>query len=243
MKTNLPAIKQENALAILSKTKNLLSITNRLLSKNEMQEIVQGFTHKYLYLTCCVGSVYAVAITPDGKQIVYGGNDEIIKIRDIYSGVCIKTLEGHSSYVNSIAITPDGKKIVSGSYDNTIKIWDIESGACLKTIKGHSNGIESISIASDGTHIVSGGDAFNCTIKVWDKESGAYLKTLEGGPTGWIATIAITPDGKQIVSICDYNTIKIWDIFSGEIVYELVKPSNYFSVALYKDGQLIAFIQ
>ncbi|MEE1020396.1 MAG: WD40 repeat domain-containing protein [Bacteroidales bacterium] len=36
---------------------------------------------------------------------------------------CFKTLNGHSSFVNSVAYSPDGKKIVSGSQDKTVKIW------------------------------------------------------------------------------------------------------------------------
>ena len=36
---------------------------------------------------------------------------------------CLKTLNGHSSFVNSVACSPDGTKIISGSSDKTIKIW------------------------------------------------------------------------------------------------------------------------
>lgn len=36
---------------------------------------------------------------------------------------CLKTLVGHSSFVNSVAYSLDGRKIISGSSDGTIKIW------------------------------------------------------------------------------------------------------------------------
>ena len=47
--------------------------------------------------------------------------------------ICLKTLEGHSYYINSVAYSPDGTKIISGSDDKTIKIWDANTGECLKT--------------------------------------------------------------------------------------------------------------
>ena len=45
---------------------------------------------------------------------------------DVTKFKCLKTLEGHSSYVPSVAFSPDGTKIISGSLDGTIKIWGEE---------------------------------------------------------------------------------------------------------------------
>jgi len=65
-------------------------------------------------------------MTPDGKNIISGSNDELIKIWDL-NGNCLKTLEGHKDRITSLIITPDSKNIVSGSYDKIIKIWDLET--------------------------------------------------------------------------------------------------------------------
>ena len=43
----------------------------------------------------------------------------------------IRTLDGHSSHVESVAISPDNTKIVSGSNDNTIKVWGLDTGKLL----------------------------------------------------------------------------------------------------------------
>ena len=42
------------------------------------------------------------------------------------SFVCLRTLTGHTSYVESASYSPDGTKIVSASKDDTIKIWGLE---------------------------------------------------------------------------------------------------------------------
>ncbi len=70
-------------------------------------------------------SVNTVTITPDSTKIVSGSWDYTIKIWNLATGECLRTLEGHLDSVNSVAITLDGTKIVSGSCDNTIKIWGI----------------------------------------------------------------------------------------------------------------------
>ncbi|RNA23008.1 WD40 repeat-containing, partial [Brachionus plicatilis] len=58
----------------------------------------------------------------DGK-IVSGSSDKTIKIWDKDTFECLKTINGHNSYVNCLAIMQDWK-IVSRSSDKTIKIWD-----------------------------------------------------------------------------------------------------------------------
>ena len=49
----------------------------------------------------------------------------------------IKTLTGHSSYVNSVSFSPDGKHVASGSNGRTVKVWSVESGECVTTFEGH----------------------------------------------------------------------------------------------------------
>ena len=80
----------------------------------------------------------SVAITPDGKYIISGGNDNTINLMEISSGKILQTFEDYTEEydeeyddVNSIVITPDGKYIISGGTDCTIKLWEIRSGKLL----------------------------------------------------------------------------------------------------------------
>jgi WD40 repeat protein len=86
-------------------------------------------------------SVQAVAITPDGKQVVSASDDITLK-----SGICTPgaerfTLSGYSRYVMAVAITPDGKQVVSASDDSilNLKVWDLHTGAERFTLRGHSS--------------------------------------------------------------------------------------------------------
>jgi WD40 repeat protein len=47
---------------------------------------------------------------------------------DLETGRALRTLEGHSGYVNGLAVTPDGQRAVSASYDKTLKVWDLDTG-------------------------------------------------------------------------------------------------------------------
>ena len=87
---------------------------------------------------------------------------------DVTNFTCLKTFEGHSSYVSSVAYSPDGTKIISGSDDKTIKIWDANTGQCLKSLEGHSDYVNSVAFSPDGTKIISG--STDTTVKIWGEE-------------------------------------------------------------------------
>ena len=58
------------------------------------------------------GPVLAVAVTPDGTQIITAGDDGIARIWDRASGQQVgPALTGHTRPVFAVAVTPDGTQI------------------------------------------------------------------------------------------------------------------------------------
>jgi WD40 repeat protein len=56
------------------------------------------------------GPVPAVAVTPDGRQIVTGGDDGTARLWDRTSGQLQTTLTGQPRPVTAVAVTPDGRQ-------------------------------------------------------------------------------------------------------------------------------------
>ena len=154
---------------------------------------------------------------------------EQISICDIESGGnIIDFLEGyaqnHSTKVNSLTITPDGKTLISSGGDNqeTISLW-------LGYYEELEEGDEEIYFdVPDGDEI----------IKLWDITKSRYIKTLEGH-TDRVYSLAVTPDGKNIVSGSRDNTIKIWDIQNGECIRTLKGHTDAVHSVITQDGKTI----
>jgi len=52
---------------------------------------------------------------------------------DLESGDELRTLAGHTGWVNGVAVSGDGRRAISASSDQTLKVWDVESGEEIAT--------------------------------------------------------------------------------------------------------------
>ena len=157
------------------------------------------------------GHVSSISVTPDGKRAVSSSVDFSLRVWDLESGHCLRTL-ADTVCASSLSVTPDGKRAVSGSKDHTLRVWDLESGCCLRILEGHTESVNSVSVTPDGKRAVSGSK--DNTLRVWDLESGCCLRILEGHTEG-VNSVSVTPDGKKAVSGSSDNTLRVWDLKTG----------------------------
>ena len=125
----------------------------------------------------------------------------------------IRTLSGHTAWVNGCAISPAGDFIVSASSDGTLKVWDTRTGEEHLTLRGHSSKVYGCAISPAGDFIVS--TSADQTLKVWDTRTGEERRTLRGH-TDAVWGCAISPAGNSIVSASSDGTLKVWDAHTGE---------------------------
>jgi WD40 repeat protein len=121
-------------------------------------------------------SVNSVAFSPDGRLLASGscgqGNYIIIctqgeiRLWEVASGREVRSLSGHTSWVNSVAFSPDGRLLASGSHDKTIKLWEVASGREVRSLTGHTDEVTSVAFSPDGRLLASG--SRDETIKLWD---------------------------------------------------------------------------
>ena len=79
------------------------------------------------------------------NKLASGSFDNTIKIWNLDSSKCVKTLVGHKSSVVSLQLLANNK-LASGSFDNTIKIWNLDNGECVKTLVGHTKMVNSLQL-------------------------------------------------------------------------------------------------
>ena len=56
-------------------------------------------------------------------MVASGSMDETVRLWDVETGACVRTLEGHGDVVYSVRFSPDGRMVVSCSADRTARVW------------------------------------------------------------------------------------------------------------------------
>ncbi len=53
-----------------------------------------------------MGRILNVSLSADGRLLASGGEDSTLKIWDMQTGECLKTLEGHQGWLAALAFIP-----------------------------------------------------------------------------------------------------------------------------------------
>jgi len=189
-------------------------------------------------VTKMIGSISAVAFSPDGKHIAIGDSKGVLQVWNLETEQAVIFCSNHADWIWSIAFNPDGNVIASGSGDHTVRLWSSISGKCLLTLSGHTDWVWSVAFSPDGNTVASSsGDS---TIKLWSVASGSCFSTLNGHKAG-VRDIAFNPKGSLLASGSADRTVKIWSAASGECIMTMTGHSDRVrSVDFSPDGKTVA---
>ncbi|MGH7136347.1 MAG: WD40 repeat domain-containing protein, partial [Pirellulales bacterium] len=170
-------------------------------------------------------SLYAVAISADGKLIATGGYDQEIKLWDAASGQEVRTITGHNGAVFDLAFSPNGKLLASASADRTVKLWDVATGNRLDTFGQPLKEQYAVTFSPDGRRVAAGG--VDNRIRVWSlsdtaKEGTNPLAITRFAHEGAIIELAWSRDGKTLISSAEDRTVRVWD--ADQVIERLSLP-------------------
>jgi WD40 repeat protein len=191
------------------------------------------------------GALMSVAISADGKRALTGSADQTMRLWDVENGTEMRSFVGHTHTVWDVAFSPDGKKALSGCSDGIARLWDLESGKellALETLKGGR--AWTVAFTPDGRQAVTGGgnvfehnDNPEASLRLWELATGNEIRQFQGH-TKDVRCVAISRDGKQLLSGSFDGTMRLWDLQTGKEIKRFAGPGHFVeSVGFTRDGK------
>jgi WD40 repeat protein len=154
---------------------------------------------------------FAPAFSPDGSLLAAPVKGGMVGLWDVKSGQRLALCRGHADEALCVAFSSDGQTLASGSGTGTVKFWDVHAGKEVRTLRGHRHSSNAAAFIPDGKALASGAQA------------------------------AFSPDGKTLASGNGYETVKLWDVQTGEVRATLKgHRTTVSSVAFSPDGKTLA---
>jgi WD40 repeat protein len=157
---------------------------------------------------------------------------------------------GHVTDVDSVQFSQDGRQVLTSDIYETV-LWDVVTGREVRRFLGSGG-----TFSPNGTWVLTGGR--ENTARVWDVATGREVHRFSGGggtfsPDGTLAgrrfvdsakgtltlrftgytetisSVALSPDGKQVLTSSSDNTVRVWDVATGREVRRFYGGDGVFS--------------
>lgn len=240
----------------------LIGSAPKTVERVELKEPAIPQWQRGIRFTAHEGWVNALDISPDGRILVTGGNDQKIGFWDLDTGQLQQTSVTPCP-VSALAFSPSGQILASGGYDHRIQLWrwsDPHSPYRFQdqSLEGHEGSVQTLLFVAEpelqSRCLVSG--SYDQQIRIWDlspdrfgaSSSGASSLVLDGHQ-GSVQCLALDSDRSCLFSGGEDGQILQWNFPDGKTIGSLgqtisalecliLSPDNQYLIAGCSDGTL-----
>jgi WD40 repeat protein len=140
-----------------------------------------------------------------------------------------------ASRVTAVAFSADGGQVHAAAGDGGFRVWDRATGREVRRFGGPA-GAAGAAFAPDGWAVSSGQDG---TVRVWDAATGREVRHF-AGYTPTVVALAVSADGKRLLSLDQGPTLRLWDAERGLPLHSHpLPPGPVRALALSPDGAAV----
>ncbi len=186
------------------------------------------------------GKISSVKFSPDGRLVVTGADDSVMRTADAVSGETVAMIDVVKETstdnlsvlmttvqvltkkpkeiwdcVADVAFTPDGKHIATVCDDGKTKLWDVGTQQRIHVFHEAGYDMNTVDISSDGSLLATGGH--NEKVHVWNVDERTRAAKLTGH-RGSIWSVRFSPDGRLLATGSSDKSIRLWDVETWQCI-------------------------
>ena len=143
----------------------------------------------------------------------------------------------HERQLIRCRFSPCGKYVAAGGLDRLVHVWELDSEKKY-SLAGHQTWIASLVFNPKGKQLFT--SDYHGVIHAWDYAAAGSkpLFTIPKADANITRVLAVTLDGRHLLSAGDDTIVRLWDATSGKLVREFPGHREcVFSLACHPDGK------
>lgn len=184
--------------------------------------------------------ISALAASESGRFLAAAGDDHAIRIVDTQSGKTLRTIGGHSDWIQALEFSRDGQRLYSAGNDGRVLVWQHDYPVQPTELVDLPFAVRSLSLSSEKELLAIGG--FSDEIILWDLAKNEIRFRLQCD-CGDQRCVRFSPDGKQLLCGGRDGELRVWDTSTGvELADFHAHRGRVYVAAFSADGRTVTSV-
>jgi WD40 repeat protein len=191
--------------------------------------------------------------SPDGQTLAMAGYSRDteghpmlrITFADAGTGEGERSTQPVHGQTTRLVYSPDGRRVAAGAVLDMgyclLRVWNAETGLLEAEFPMRTQHILGLAFSPDNQRLYadSGGFATPAEVKCYDLTSQREVLSFRGHEET-IFGLALSADGKRLVTVSADKSVRIWDAATGAELFSLRGPAAWTCVAMSSDNRYLA---
>lgn len=156
------------------------------------------------------GRVHALAFLPNQRVLLSAGDDRRLRFWGLGVNRCLEVVQGHVGRVVGVNFLPDGERVLTAGADGTVRLWSVRRGTQLRVVDVKRR----LTCLSHSTESFAVGDSIGRVVLGTLAPDAVPERVIEAH-TRWVNAVALSSDGRTLVTGAQDNTLRVWDARTG----------------------------